>query len=306
MNTMRFILLNIDGKDNQKGSLYCLFLIFTSMITVLKNCIYKGSEERESLYDLTIPENFNGKLVVFIHGYMGFKDWGCWSLVENYFVSRGFGFCKYNVSHNGGTIDQPIDFPDLDAFSRNRYSYELNDLDRILNVLEEKVIPFPEICLIGHSRGGGIALLKLEDPRVKKVASWAGISTIETRFPKGEALEDWKNKGVRYGMNSRTHQHMPHLFDQYTDYLEHRNQLDIQRICSLSKKPVFIAHGDKDTSVDISECYALSKVLEREPVIIQGADHTFGSSQPWGKPDLPAPLATLCKITADFFEKENT
>ena len=84
----------------------------------LNNKIYVGAAERQSLYDLEIPEIWNGKVVVFVHGYMGFKDWGAWHLMMKHFVNEGFAFVKYNVSHNGGTIENPIDFPDLGAFQR--------------------------------------------------------------------------------------------------------------------------------------------------------------------------------------------
>ena len=59
----------------------------------IKNTVYTGSKKRESLYDLTIPEKFNGDLILFIHGYMGFKDWGAWNLMEQAFVNQDFGFC---------------------------------------------------------------------------------------------------------------------------------------------------------------------------------------------------------------------
>ena len=58
-------------------------------------------------------------LVIFSHGYKGFKDWGCWNLVAEAFKNSGFAFVKFNFSHNGGTIKQPLDFPDLDAFDEN-------------------------------------------------------------------------------------------------------------------------------------------------------------------------------------------
>ena len=43
----------------------------------IKNGIYKGAQGRKSLFDLSIPENYNGHLIVFIHGFMGCKDVGC-------------------------------------------------------------------------------------------------------------------------------------------------------------------------------------------------------------------------------------
>ena len=61
------------------------------------NASYVGSESRKSLIDLSIPQINNGKLIVFIHGYMGYKDWGCWNLVEKYFNKLGYSFCKFNI-----------------------------------------------------------------------------------------------------------------------------------------------------------------------------------------------------------------
>ena len=66
-------------------------------------------------------------------------------------------FVKFNFSHNGGTTDNPIDFPDLKAFADNNYTKELLDLDDILNfILSENSqfkneIDSSNISLIGHS-----------------------------------------------------------------------------------------------------------------------------------------------------------
>lgn len=159
------------------------------------NGIYKGANDRNALVDLTIPENNNGKLIVFIHGFMGFKDWGCWPLIQNYFVNKGFGFCKFNISHNGTTLDNPIEFIDLDAFSENNYSKELEDLNHVILWLKMQLGNDElKIILVGHSRGGGIALLGAKNSAIQKVVTLAAISSIENRFPK-EMI--WKNGNKR-------------------------------------------------------------------------------------------------------------
>ena len=53
---------------------------------IFKNEAYNGANDRKSLLDLVIPENYNDEIILFIHGYMGFKDWGCWNLVSEYFA----------------------------------------------------------------------------------------------------------------------------------------------------------------------------------------------------------------------------
>ena len=67
----------------------------------LRNEIYLGSNQRKSLFDLEIPENWNQEMIIFVHGFMGFKDWGAWDLVQHFFVSKGYGFAKFNLSHMG-------------------------------------------------------------------------------------------------------------------------------------------------------------------------------------------------------------
>lgn len=171
---------------------------------------YTGSNKHLSLLDLEIPENFNQHLIVFAHGYMGYKDWGAWNLMQDFFVQKGFGFCKFNFSHNGGTIDEPIDFPDLESFAKNSYTKEVFDLQQVLHFIELKLDVLPQIHLIGHSRGGGIVLLNSNDPRVRSVTTLAAISSIEKRFSDKKMLADWKEKGVRYVTNQRTKQEMPH------------------------------------------------------------------------------------------------
>ncbi|NBP30017.1 MAG: alpha/beta hydrolase, partial [Flavobacteriia bacterium] len=58
----------------------------------ITNGIYKGTDGRESLYDLFQPEDWQGDLILFVHGFMGFKDWGAWNLVATYFEQQGFAF----------------------------------------------------------------------------------------------------------------------------------------------------------------------------------------------------------------------
>jgi pimeloyl-ACP methyl ester carboxylesterase len=269
----------------------------------LTNQIYRGADGRESVYDLAIPENWNNKLVVFIHGYMGYKDWGCWNLVQDFFTNQHFGFLKYNVSHNGGTVQNPIDFPDLDAFRKNSYPKELFDLDAVLRLVKEQFQEFPEIQLIGHSRGGGIALLQSTNPLVSKISTWAGISYIKERSPSGKEREEWKRTGIYYRENGRTKQQMPHDYSQFEEILDHEERMNIAVYCRQSIIPTLVIHGDDDTSVNIREGQSISSWLNVELSIIEGANHTFGASQPWLDEKLPSHLQQVCEKTIHFFNQ---
>ena len=269
----------------------------------LKNAVYKGSQNRESLVDLTIPTNFNGNLLVFIHGFMGFKDWGAWNLMEKHFTDLGYGFCKFNLSHNGGTTENGIDFPDLEAFSNDTYSIQKNDVKLVMDWLETQFDQLPKIHLIGHSRGGGIALLNLPDARVSSAITLAGICSIARRFRDDEVISQWMKDGVRYTENQRTKQKMPHNIVQYEDFVANKNKLDIEKVCLNNQKPVLIIHGGSDTSVMIEEGEDLAKWTGTELNVIAGADHVFGASHPWESSELPPLLKQTSELIVAFLER---
>ncbi len=266
-----------------------------------KNKIFIGSNNKKSLYDLVVPDDWNGRLIIFIHGYMGYKDWGAWNLVQDYFTNEKYGFLKYNVSHNGGTLKNPIDFDDLTSFAENNYSKEIADFEAILSLVEGEFEKTPDIYLIGHSRGGGIALLQSENRLVKKIATWAAISSIENRYPKGKDLVHWKEKGVYFRKNGRTNQEMPHNYSQYEDFLKNKQRLNIEAYCRKSKKPTALFHGKDDVSVSIKEGENLASWLGTSLTVIQDTQHTFDSKQPWKKNTLPLKLKEVCEKTLLFF-----
>jgi pimeloyl-ACP methyl ester carboxylesterase len=263
---------------------------------------YTGSAGREALIDLEIPDNFNGNVIVFVHGYMGFKDWGPWGLMKAYFVECGYGFCKFNMTHNGTTPDHPMDFFDLEAFADNCYSYEKNDVVQVLNWLEGKIdLTSCSLHLVGHSRGGGIALLCSGDNRVSSVTTLAAISSIEKRFAfEKNVMDTWQRSGVRYIRNSRTNQDLPHNFSQYLDFQKNNEDLSIQKACKELKKPLLLIHGDKDESVDIYEGQELSKWTGKELTVVRNASHTFGGNHPYKEKTLPGHLKDCCETILEF------
>lgn len=274
----------------------------------IRNIQIPGKHEKDILIDLFFLENKKQKdVVVFCHGYKGYKDWGAWDLVAEKFAQEGYFFVKMNFSHNGGTPEQPIDFPDLEAFGMNNFIKELDDLETTIDWLSvenvyAKEMNLDQITLVGHSRGGGIVLLKAhEDDRVKKVVTWAGVSDYASRFPEGEVLEHWKNTGVAYVHNGRTKQEMPHYYQFFTTFKENEERLTIKNAVASLKIPILIVHGDEDETVGIQEARNLHDWNEGSQLrIVKGANHTFGSSQPWSQKQLPEHLHMAVSTTLDF------
>lgn len=260
-------------------------------MAITKNISIPGKHNKPIVTDVFYKENNTQKpSVIFCHGYKGFKDWGAWDLMAKAFAEAGFFFIKFNFSHNGGTIEQPIDFPDLEAFGNNNYTKELDDLETVIdwvcsNTTFENNVDLSTINLIGHSRAGGIVTIKAEeDTRIKKVVSLAGVSSFGKRTSTSGDLEQWKKDGVKYVLNGRTKQQMPHYYQFYEDFIANEERLTIKRAVSNLKIPYLIIHGDADTSVLIEEAHILHKWNANTTlVIIESANHVFGAHHPWEK-----------------------
>ncbi|MBT8259804.1 MAG: alpha/beta hydrolase [Bacteroidia bacterium] len=273
-----------------------------------KNIIIEGTHNKPILVDI-FYNNTNAKkpVLIFCHGYKGYKDWGAWNLMAGHVANNNICLIKFNFSHNGGTVEQIIDFPDLETFGQNNYTKELDDLDTVINWVEKEYCNHPgfdtsNIILLGHSRGGGIVTLKAqEDSRISKVISLAGVSDFENRFPKDEALKKWKEDGVMYVVNGRTKQNMPHYYQFYENFMVNANRLNIKRAASSLIIPHLIIHGDADTSVVPAEAYALHNWNPNSKLsIIKNADHVFNSKHPWEENQLTPQLLEVVDLVSEF------
>jgi len=260
---------------------------------------------KDILMDVTSLNSDPKGIVIFCHGYKGYKDWGAWSLVADEFARKGFTFVKFNFSHNGGTLENPIDFPDLEAFGNNTYSIEVADLKSVID-WAHKEFDQP-ISIIGHSRGGGIVtLVGGGNSNVSKVISWAAVADFKERFPVGEKLQEWKDKGVNYVLNGRTKQEMPHYYSFYEDFIKNEMNLTISKAAKRIRIPHLIVHGDKDEAVLVKDAYRLGSFNPKaELEIILGANHTFGSKHPWNEHFLTDSLREVVDKTINFINSSN-
>tara|TARA_R110001583_G_scaffold35585_3_gene118265 strand:+ start:83184 stop:84032 length:849 start_codon:yes stop_codon:yes gene_type:complete len=250
-------------------------------------------------------------IVIFCHGYKGYKDWGAWNIAAEEFSKSNLFFVKFNFSHNGGTADNPIDFPDLEAFGNNNFTKELDDLedviDWVLNNSDFKdEMDTENITLIGHSRGGGIVTIKAsENKNITNVITWAGVSDYGARFPSGEVLKHWERMGISHIENARTKQQMPHYFQFYKNFKENEERLTIKNAVSKLKISYLIVHGKNDEVVPLKEAENLhSWNPNSKLVVIEKMNHPLGCTQPWEDKKMPVYLEKVVKESINFiFQK---
>ena len=277
-----------------------------------KNLVLKRKNNKPIVWDAFFNNDNNKKpLVIFCHGYKGFKDWGAWDLVSEAFMKANLFFVKFNFSHNGGTVEQPIDFPDLEAFAENNYSKELNDLDDMITFLTSKENKFLDqidinnISVIGHSRGGGISILKTkEDQRIKKLITWASVSSFGKRTSTTGNLEQWKKDGVKYVLNGRTNQKMPHNFQFYLDFKANEQRLNIEKAVKNISVPHLIIHAKDDPSVLYQEALNLNNWNPKSELFtIKNSNHVFNAKHPWKEKDMPNNLEKVVNKTIAFIKR---
>lgn len=248
-------------------------------------------------------KNTNSNTIIFIHGFKGFKDWGAHHLTATFFAQNGYRFVKFNLSHNGVTAEHMNDVTDMEAFASNTISKELADVDAVISYVSENFLS-PSISLIGHSRGGGLAIIQAaKDPRINKLVTWSAISDFSSLWKK-EQEEEWIQTGQIFVENARTKEKMPLNSTLLEDFNKHKEDFDISAAAKRIRIPWLILHGDNDINVKFSVAQELAqKQLKAKIQKIEGANHVYGASHPYTNNELPVHLQDLAKKTLEFLLK---
>lgn len=279
--------------------------------TSKKNLKFVGANARQSVLDIINPiKGENLPIILFAHGFKGYKDWGHFPLVAEELASAGFCVVKFNFSHNGGTVNNPIDFPDLEAFSNNRYSYEVEDIGCVLKwIVAHKALHFSEsnlnrMFLIGHSRGGGIGFLAAEKfTKIKKLVTWAAVADFKERLPTDKELQTWHTKELRFIKNGRTNQNMPMKYSFVEDLLENKFKLSIKRAVTKMQKPILVIHGKEDETVSFSDAEKICNWnVKAKLKLLENGNHTFGGKHPWTERELPDSMKEALTETIQFLK----
>ena len=276
----------------------------------IENIKIEGKNNKPILLDVYWNDSDTKQpIVIFAHGFKGFKDWGAWGIIGKEIVKAGFVFMKFNFSHNGTRPESPLDFGDLKAFGENNYEIELNDLDTVLDwintqtLIEKSILNLDEINLIGHSRGGGIAIIKAyEDKRIKRLITWASVATLDWMF-KSEMVKQWKQNGVHIIKNGRTKQEMPLYYQLFENFEKNKDRFNIENALRSFNKPHLIIQGTDDPAITVTSAEQhKSWNPNAELFLIEGANHVFGGHHPFEKKNLSKHTESLVTATIDFLK----
>ena len=236
--------------------------------------------------------------IVVLHGFKGFRRWGFFPHVAETLAGAGHTVVSFDFSLNGvGRGGE--DFDELEAFARNTFSRELDETHQVVEALRGGALPGPNprrVGLLGHSRGGGVAVLAAADLQVHALVTWAAVATFDRWSD--EVKEEWRREGRIHIPNARTGQQMPLDVGLLEDLERNRERLDIEAAAGRILAPWLIVHGTDDESVSVEDAYRLARASAPASApagapssqdaeggarleLIEGAGHTFGAGHPF-------------------------
>ena len=244
--------------------------------------------------DLDAPEGVRS-LVVIVHGFKGFKDWGFFPWLAERLGRERSAVCRFNMSRSG-IGERPESFDRLDLFADDTYSTQVDDLRRVVQYCQAR-LDLPTF-LVGHSRGGGVALLAAPGMNnLCGVVTWSAIARAD-RWD-GPTRERWRREGSMDIVNTRTKEVMRMSTRILDDCEAHREELDIPSAVSRLRQPVLLLHGGRDESVPVEESLILAEAgRDTSRVVIANASHTYNAIHPLIHE--PAELRMAATLTARF------
>jgi uncharacterized protein len=237
----------------------------------------------EAIPDPGVPRS----AVIVVHGFKGFRKWGFFPHTCRALAEDGHAVISFDFSLNG-TGEDGEDFTRPEAFARNTFSREVDEILLVLDALREGGLleRVPErVGLMGHSRGGGVAILAARDAaargsRIDALVTWAAVA----RFGRWseEQKEEWRREGRIHVLNSRTGQQLPLGLGLLEDFEANRERLDVTAAAGKLALPWLIVHGADDPTVSVDHARELERAAHSARLIEVGeAGHTFEARHPF-------------------------
>jgi len=235
------------------------------------------------------PPASRGPVVVCVHGFKGFKDWGFWPETARRLSGSGYCVVRFNFSHSGVGEDlQSFGEPKL--FESGTYSAEVADLRAVIAAIGAGQLPSAErmdpsrIGLLGHSRGSvaTLAVAASGEFPVRSVALWNPVSRV--MWWNREERRQWREKGHWEVVNARTRQ----VFRISTALLDDAEQneaaLDPAANARRLEVPLLAVVASEDESVPPENGIRLARAAPAGSgsiAEIAGTGHTFGAIHPF-------------------------
>lgn len=271
-----------------------------------------SNEDLPIRYDLYHSKKEEGSLpvIMFLHGFKGFKDWGTFPAVCQELASAGFAVIAMNFSLNG-IGKYKMEFDRLNLFARETFTQDLEDIGTVIQAVKDGEITAKgasllkqQMGILGHSRGGQTAVAAAaEYDEISCLVTWSAVADYNERWSK-KMVNDWQTKGVTEIKNGRTGQIMPVEKVVYDDARKNANRvIALNRVNELQIPALFI-HSRGDDAISYKNTEQLFEACpspEKDMMLLPDSGHTFGGSHPFKDEEFPKPLQHAFKKTKEWF-----
>lgn len=273
----------------------------------------QSTESLPIYYDLYAPSITKMSavpVILFVHGFKGFKDWGAFPDACEELARSGFGVVSFNLSLNGVGKNM-FDFDEPELFRRQTLSQDLTDIGSVIEAIKSKKIGNDKVQLdtdrigiIGHSRGGHTSVAAAaEYAEIQCLVTWSAVASYNDRWS-DQQKEDWERDGYTEIKNARTGQILEMDKVVYEDAIKNADKLmAIKRVKELHIPSLFIA-GKNDEAVPFNDTEKLFRACpstDKEIRLIEDAGHTFEVSHPFEEDEFSAPFEEVLDYTEGWF-----
>ncbi len=247
-------------------------------------------------------------MVVCIHGFKGFKDWGFWPEIAGRLRNAGYGVVKFNFSHSGIGADLET-LSETGLFESGIYTREVEDLREVLSRLTERRLQGSEeldvsrVGLLGHSRGSvsALAVASSGELPVRSVALWNPVSSV--LWWDEQTRRRWREAGFWETVNSRTGQVFRMKTALLDDAEQNRERLHPVVNAGRVRVPVLAVVAAQDETVPPAAGRRIATAAGEFGSVheITATGHTFGAAHPFSG-TTPA-LEEAIRVTCEHFDR---
>ncbi|MBI2793066.1 MAG: alpha/beta hydrolase [Ignavibacteria bacterium] len=262
------------------------------MILPEENIVILNRHGREIHTTVTMPTDSETALVVFLHGFKGFRNWGFFPFAAQHLANAGFICVRIDMSLNGmrGTN---TDVVDPDEFANNTISLELSDVgETIAAFLNQRAYAHVRkqwnntLHFVGHSRGGAVAhvvareLLNRSDVLLSRCVVWNSVGKV-MRWSDRQ-IKAWRDAGFMTVENTRTQQQLKINVSFLEDIIENHDRFSMLHAAHDLEHLMLYIHSETDLTVPLSEIQELLSLSGSKArlEVMPGSTHTFGMMHP--------------------------
>ena len=235
------------------------------------------------LGDTHLPKSEPKACVILMHGFKGYKDYGFIPVLAHDLCDSGMIVHRFNFSTSGMTNDIET-FARPDLFELDTWNRQVEDVRRVVQAVRSDELAgngLP-IFLIGHSRGGGTALLTAG--RHGEELNLGGVITLSAvdaccRMSK-EDQAAMLARGYSITQSARTKQDLKISSAWLQEQIDDPDAHNILELTKQITCPLCVIHGEDDQAVGLKSGHNIADVHSTTCHIIKGANHVLNMSNP--------------------------